>query len=196
MATLPTLAEPIWVRSAAGIIWASDAVCRWTGYIVAWAALATVLLCFATVYLRYVVGQGSIALQESYIWTHVAVIVLGAGYAMMSGGFVRVDVLYSRWSNRRRAASDMAMSILLLSPFLWVFGGAVWSFWISSYASDEGSLNPGGLPDLWILKGALLGFVVLVALQGLAFILRGVLVLAGHESYALKHAGHTPEQNV
>ena len=190
MAIPETGAEPGWVRASARIVAAIDGLCRWSGYIVAWATLATVILCFATVYLRYVLGTGLIWLQESYIWTHVAVIVLGAGYAMMTGGFVRVDVFYSRWGVRRRALSDMVMTLLLLVPFLIVFGSAVWTFWSTSYAADEGSLNPGGMGNFWILKATLLGFVLLVGLQGLAFVLRGLMVLAGHERHALTHGGH------
>lgn len=86
------VAGHFWVRAAGAAVGAIDGLCRWTGDLVAWAALGTVLLCFASVYLRYVLGYGIIWLQESYIWTHVAVIVPGAGYTMMSGGVVRVDV--------------------------------------------------------------------------------------------------------
>jgi TRAP-type mannitol/chloroaromatic compound transport system permease small subunit len=135
-------------------------------------------------------GVGLIWLQEAYIWTHVVVIVLGAGYTMMTGGFVRVDVLYSRWSVRRRALSDMVMTLFLLVPFLVIFGMGVWTFWSASYASNEGSLNPGGMGNLWLLKATLLGFIILVGLQGAAFVLRGVMVLAGHERHALSHGGH------
>ena len=185
--------EPGWVRAVARGVGMIDAICRYSGYVVAWATLATVVLCFATVYLRYVMGTGLIWLQESYIWTHVIVIVMGAGYTMMTGGFVRVDVFYSHWSVRKRALSDMVMTLLLLVPFLIVFGTAIWTFWSTSWASDEGSLNPGGMGNYWILKATLLGFVVLVGLQGLAFVLRGLMVLAGHERHALNHGGHGPE---
>lgn len=188
--------EPGWVRAAAGTIGVIDSVCKWTGYITAWMALGTVVLCFATVYLRYALGFGLIWLQESYIWTHVAVIVLGAGYTMMTGGFVRVDVFYSRWTNRKRAISDLVMTLVLLVPFLWVLGSGVWTFWTASYAADEGSLNPGGMGNYWILKATLLGFIVLVALQGLAFVLRGLLVISGREAFALNHAGHDAEQSI
>lgn len=188
--------EPGWVRACSGTVGAIDAICRWSGYITAWMALGTVVLCFATVYLRYALGFGLIWLQESYIWTHVAVIVVGAGYTMMTGGFVRVDVFYSRWSNRKRALSDIAMTILLLVPFLWVLGTGVWTFWTASYAADEGSLNPGGMGNYWILKATLLAFIALVALQGIAFVLRGVLVLSGREAYALNHAGHDADQSI
>lgn len=189
-------AEPGWVRILGGLVGVADGLCRITGYVVALAALGTVLFCFATVYLRYAMGMGLIWLQEAYIWTHVAVIVLGAGYTMMAGGFVRVDVFYSRWSDRRRALSDLVMTLVLLLPFLWVFGSMVWRFWATSYAADEGSLNPGGLPDLWLLKGTLLGFVLLVGVQGIAFLLRGVLVLAGHPRFALQHTGHSADDSI
>jgi TRAP-type mannitol/chloroaromatic compound transport system permease small subunit len=194
MATADAGPEPGWVRASARAVGVIDTICRWSGNLVAWATLATVILCFATVYLRYVLGTGLIWLQESYIWTHVIVIVLGAGYTMMTGGFVRVDVFYSRWSTRKRALSDMLMTIFLLVPFLTIFGTGVWTFWSSSFASDEGSLNPGGMGNFWLLKATLIGFVVLIGLQGLAFVLRGLMVLAGHERYALNHGGHGADQ--
>ena len=62
----------------------------------AWLTLGTVLICFATVYLRYALNIGLIWLQELYIWTHAAAIMFGAGYVLMRGGFVRVDLLYTR----------------------------------------------------------------------------------------------------
>lgn len=185
--------EPAWVRLCAMVVGAIDALCRISGGVVALAALGTVVLCFAAVFLRYVMGMGLIWLQEAFIWTHVAVIVLGAGYTMMTGGFVRVDIFYARWSDRRKALSDMVLTVALLWPFLWVFGCATWGFWMISYLSDEGSLNPRGLPDLWLLKATVLGFVLLVWLQSLAFVLRGLLVLGGHDRFALRHAGHAAE---
>jgi len=188
--------DAAWVRAFGGIIGAIDGLCRWSGYVVAFATMATVIFCFASVYLRYVLGYGLIWLQEAYVWTHVIVIVLGAGYTMMSGGFVRVDVFYSNWSNRKRSISDMIMTVVLLVPFLWVFGAGVWNFFAASYAADEGSLNPGGLPNFWLLKGALVGFIGLIALQGLAFVLRGLLVVAGHSRFALHHGGHGADQNL
>jgi TRAP-type mannitol/chloroaromatic compound transport system permease small subunit len=103
-------------------------------------------------------------------------------------------VFYSRWSTRKRALSDLAMTLLLLVPFLIVFGIAVWTFWTASFASDEGSLNPGGMGNLWLLKATLLGFVLLIGLQGLAFVLRGLMVLAGYERHALHHGGHGADQ--
>lgn len=48
----------------------------------------------------------------------------------------------------------------------------------------------GGLPNWWILKLALLGFVALVALQGLALLARSLLVLGGREEFAGQASSH------
>jgi TRAP-type mannitol/chloroaromatic compound transport system permease small subunit len=179
-----------------GVVRASDGVNRMVGLATAWMTLGTVIACFASVYTRYALDVNYIWLQESYIWQHAAVIVLGAGYTMMTGGFVRVDVFYAQWPARKRAAADMVMTILMLAPFLLVFTPATWNFVAASWRSDEGSMHPGGVPDLWILKGTMVAFCVLVGLQGLATIARGLLVLSGREEWVLADSGHAPDTSL
>jgi TRAP-type mannitol/chloroaromatic compound transport system permease small subunit len=154
------------------------------GKAVAWLALGTVLVCFATVYLRYALNTNFTWLQEAYVWQHAAAIVVGAAYTMLTGGFVRVDIFYGRMSPRRRAMVDLWGTLLFLFPFLAVLGWAFWRFFLNSYLADEGSQNPGGLPNWWLLKSTLVIFVGLVFLQGLSAIARSLLVFAGHEQYA------------
>lgn len=173
----------------AGVVAAAEAVNRAVGAVVALMALGTVIACFASVYTRYALGVNFIWLQEIYIWQHAAVIMLGAGYTMMTGGFIRVDVFYSTWSLRRRAAMDIAMTLLMLAPFLFVFTTTSWRFFLNSWLTDEASQNPGGLSDLWLLKACLLGLCGLIALQGVALLARGALVLRGREEFAAADAG-------
>jgi TRAP-type mannitol/chloroaromatic compound transport system permease small subunit len=170
-----------------GVVRVADGVNEIVGRIVAWLALGTVLVCFATVYLRYAIGVNFIWLQELYVWQHALVIVLGAGYTMMTGGLIRVDIFYGQWSDATRARVDIAMTVLFLFPFLAIFGWFAWGFFLNSFRADEGSLNPGGLADLWLLKSSLLALTALCALQGLAIIARGVLVLRGEKGFALAH---------
>ena len=174
----------------AGLVAVGDGVNRAVGHVVALMAFGTVLACFASVYTRYALGVNFIWLQELYVWQHAAVIMLGAGYTMMVGGFVRVDVFYSTWSVRRQAVMDMIMTVLMLAPFLYVFAPVSWGFFLNSWMTDEGSQNPGGLGNLWLLKSAMLGMCALVGLQGLVMLARGTLVLMGREDYALRPADH------
>ena len=98
------------------------------GKTVAWLTLATVLICFATVYLRYAMHIGLIWLQELYAWTHVAAITMGAGYVLLKGGFVRVDLLYARMSVRGKAWVDLLGTVFLMMPFLVMMAISGWSF--------------------------------------------------------------------
>lgn len=163
---------------------------RTVGSIVSWMTLGTVLVCFATVYTRYALNTNFTWLQDLYVWQHAAVIVLGAGYTIVVGGFVRVDIFYAKWSPRRRAWADMIQTILFLIPFILLCGWAFLTLFTNSWSADEASPNPGGLENFWILKATLLAFVVLVLLQAAAIIARSLLVFRGHEDFALKSSGH------
>ncbi|MFN3614819.1 MAG: TRAP transporter small permease subunit [Rubrimonas sp.] len=183
-------------RALAAIVHGAEAINRRVGLGVAWLTLGTVLACFATVYTRYALGVNFTWLQEAYIWQHVAVIVLGAGYTMMTGGFVRVDVFYANWTVRRRAMMDLAMTLGVLAPFLWIFAAASWRFFFVSWQIDEASKNPGGLQNLWLLKFTLVAFCALVALQAVALVARCLLVLRGREEFAVREGGHSAGEAV
>lgn len=174
----------------AGLVRWIEGMNLWIGRVVAMMTLGTVLACFATVYLRYALNTNVTWLQETYLWQHALVIVLGAAYTMMTGGFVRVDIFYAKMSPRRRAMVDIAGTVLFLFPFLFVLWGAFSTFFLNSWRVDEGSPNPGGLPNWWILQLAMLVFVVLVALQGVALIARSLLVIGGREEYAGRATSH------
>lgn len=156
----------------------------WVGRAVAWLSLGTVLVCFATVYLRYALNTNFTWLQEAYVWQHAAAIVLGGAYTMMTGGFVRVDIFYAKMTPRGRAWVDLFGTLFFLFPFMAVVGWAFGRHFWSAAVSGEGSPNPGGLPAWWLLKGTLVIFVALTVLQGLALIGRSLLVLRGREEFA------------
>jgi len=154
-----------------------ESINRGIGRTVAWLTLITVLICFATVYLRYALGIGFIWLQESYVWSHALAIMLGSGFALLSGGFVRVDMLNQRMSITQKALVEVLGTLLFLYPFALMLMYSGWGFFLSSWRMRERSAYEGGLPDLYILKGALLVFAILLAIQGSAILLRNLRVL-------------------
>jgi TRAP-type mannitol/chloroaromatic compound transport system permease small subunit len=147
---------------------------------VAWLTLAMVLIAFAVVLLRYVFAIGWVWMQESYVWLHGTVFMLGAGYTLLHQGHVRVDIFYRDAGARRKALVDVLGSLLLLLPVVTLI------FWVSlGYVGDswgrlEESREAGGLPGLFLLKTVILGFCVLLGLQGLALAGRSLLVLCRH----------------
>lgn len=159
------------------------------GGVLSFATLACVVICFLVAVLRYVAGIGFVWMQETYVWLHAAVFLVGAGYTFKVGGHVRVDLFYRGASPRRRAWIDLLGCVFFLFPWLGVVSGASWRFFIASYAVGESSGQPGGLPGLYVLKFMLVAFCLLVGLQGLALMARSVLVLRGDESHATRLEG-------
>jgi len=169
---------------------AVDAVNEVVGRVVAWLTLGTVAVCFLVVVLRYVFSIGFVWMQELYVWQHAVVFMLAAGYTLLHGGHVRVDIFYARMDPRRRAIVDLIGTLLFLMPWLGVVIFYGMPFLILSWRLLEPSSQSDGLPAFFLLKSVIPTFCVLVGLQGLALAARSVLVLAGREEYAPAQSGH------
>jgi TRAP-type mannitol/chloroaromatic compound transport system permease small subunit len=150
---------------------------------VAWATLAMVLITFLVVVLRYVFSLGWVWMQESYVWLHGVVFMVGAGYTLLHGGHVRVDVIYRGASHRYRAWVDLLGALILLLPMVIVTFNASWDYVLISWMKLEESREAGGLPALFLLKSMIWAFCVLVALQGLSLAGRSLLILRGREDF-------------
>ena len=158
-----------------------DGINRRVGQVVSWLTLATVMICATVVLLRYAAGSGYIWMQELYVWTHALTFLLAAGFAYLLNAHVRVDIFYAKFDQRGKAWVDLLGVIFLLLPWLGLLGWFAWTYVSYSWATSEISVQSNGMRGMYVLKSALLGFVVLLALQGLAWIGRSVLVLGGRQ---------------
>jgi TRAP-type mannitol/chloroaromatic compound transport system permease small subunit len=170
------------VNDLAAIAKAIDAVNERIGRVTAWLALLMVLLEFVVVVMRYVFGINLIAMQEGVIYLHAALFLAGAGYTLLHGGHVRVDIFYRDARPKRRALVDLLGVIFFLLPVCIIIGWASWPYVGQSWSVFEGSKETSGIPAIYALKSFILAFVILIAFQGIALALHAVLTLAGHES--------------
>lgn len=159
-----------------------ESVNRTVGLLVSWLALAMVLVTFVVVVLRYAFDSGSIALQESVTYMHAMLFMLGAAFTLQQNGHVRVDILYQRFSRRGRAWVDLLGTLLLLFPVSVFLLVASWDYVAESWAVLEGSREAGGIPGVWALKTLILLMPLLLLVQGLIWVLRNGLFLAGVEA--------------
>ena len=167
------------MRALAGFVRFAEAVNDMVGRTVAYLTLATVLICATVVVIRYVLQTGFVWMQELFIWTHAAAFMLGAGFTLMVNRHVRVDIVYESRSPRTRAWLDLLSTIVFLFPWiivLWYYAGP---YGAASWRLGEASPQVGGMPGLYLLKSVILGFCVLMMLQGLAICARSALVIGG-----------------
>ena len=158
---------------------ALDAVNRRIGLAVRWLAVAMALVQFAVVLLRYVFGVSFVWLNESVLYLHGALFMLGAGFTLLVDGHVRVDILYARRGPRGRAATDAAGALAFLAPALLLTLWWTWPSVTRSWAILEGAISVGGVPASFLLKSLIPAFCVLLLAQALAILLRDVARLAG-----------------
>jgi TRAP-type mannitol/chloroaromatic compound transport system permease small subunit len=149
------------------------------GRAASWCALAIVLIGCAVVLLRYVLGLGSIWLQESILYAHAALFLLAAAWTLNEGGHVRVDVFYAGASPRAKAWVDLVGTLLLLLPFCLAILWFSLPYVERSWAILERSRESSGLPLVFLLKTLIPVFALLLALQGVAQAIRAALILRG-----------------
>lgn len=140
-----------------------------------------VVVTCVVVVLRYVFDLGFIWLQESVTWMHAVIFMLGAAYALSRDEHVRVDVFYREFDDRRRAIVDILGVLLFLLPLCIYIGWSAWDFVAASWNIREASRESGGLPYPMVplLKSVLVLMPAMLALQGVALLLRSVAALRG-----------------
>lgn len=153
-----------------------EAVVRLFGWIAAWTCVVLVGLVAGDVLMRYVFSIGAVWLQELQ-WHLISPIALfGMSYLLLMGEQVRVDVFYERFPVNAQRVIEVIGGLLLLAMGLYI----AWLTlpWVAqSFARNESSPNPGGLPLRWLLKSLIPFGFVLLALQGLAHALRQAFAL-------------------
>ncbi|WP_333828009.1 TRAP transporter small permease subunit [Pararhodobacter sp.] len=160
---------------------ALDWINRAVGAVVMWLALTMVLVQFAVVLLRYVFGFSSIFINESVLYLHASIFMLGAGYTLWAQGHVRVDIFYARFSPRRQALVDIFGHLALLGPSLVMLLYWSWPMVRRSWAILEGPISVGGIPASYLLKSLVPAFCVLLLIQGVSALIRDVIRLRGDQ---------------
>jgi TRAP-type mannitol/chloroaromatic compound transport system permease small subunit len=148
----------------------------------AWLTLFMVVVTFVIVVMRYVFDAGLIWLQESVVWMHAFVFMVGAAYTLQQEEHVRVDIFYREMSPRRRAIVDAIGVLVFLLPLCVFLGWKAIDFVAASWRLHESSRESGGLPYplIPLLKSILLVMPLTVGLQGLALLGRCVRTLRGN----------------
>ena len=151
----------------------NHSLCR----LVSWFTLFMALVTFAVVVLRYGFNLGWIAMQESVMYLHAALFLIGAAHTLSADEHVRVDVFYRQYSEKRKALTNLLGTLLLLLPvnvFILVMS---WDYVATSWSLLEASPESGGLPLVFILKSLIPTFAVLMILQGFTQATKALITL-------------------
>jgi len=135
------------------------------GHAVAWLSLSLVLLSALVVVLRYGFNLGSIALQESVLYNHAILFMLGMAYTLQQDKHVRVDIFYEKMSRNRQAWVNLLGALLFALPSMLFIFWSSWDYVNASWRVLETSSDPNGLPFVYLLKTVILVMTTLVTAQ-------------------------------
>ncbi len=97
---------------------------KYAGYICSFLVVLMTLNVFVVVLLRYLFGISFIWMQETYVWMHAYIFMVGAGFTYLNDDHVRIDIIYRNSSKLYKAIVDLVGNIFLLLPFLYI----IWSY--------------------------------------------------------------------
>jgi TRAP-type mannitol/chloroaromatic compound transport system permease small subunit len=129
-----------------------DKATKYLGVILFIVMLLMTFNVFYDVVMRYVFNKGSIAMQEMEWHLFSILILLGMSYSLMEEAHVRVDIIYDRWTVRRKAMINMMGSIVFILPIALLVATNSVDFVMEAFQSNEISGDPGGLHYRWLVK--------------------------------------------
>jgi len=142
-----------------------------------------VVISFAIVVLRYGFNLGWIAMQESVLYLHSMVFMLGAAYTLKADAHVRVDIFYQKASKKRQALVNLFGSLFLLLPVCITIAFISLEYVSTSWLIMEQSSEAGGLPFVYLNKSLIIFLSITLILQGIAEILRNFSMIFQSETH-------------
>lgn len=158
-------------RAMAGLVLRIEWLIDRIGQAASMLALAIIVLMACNVLLRYSMSLGTVWAQELEWHLLAALILFGMSYSLQRGDNVRVDIFYSKYSPATRRVVDIVSAVLTIAiAIVMIF--LTWKYVAQSFAIDEMSPDPGGIPFRWAVKSLLpIGFALLL-LQAVGELLR------------------------
>ena len=133
-----------------------------------------VLTILLIVILRYAFNLGAIFLQESLVWLHSAIFLLGSAYTLQNNEHVRVDILYRTFSKKKQDWINTIGILIFIFPVCIYFIFVSWDFVYASWSVNEISRDAGGLvyPAIPLLKSMLLLMPITLFFQSLSILIK------------------------
>ncbi len=162
------------LKFSRAIDWLNTQVGKW----VIWLILASTVISGVNAVVRKVFNTSSNAFLEVQWYLFAAAFLLAAGYTLLNGEHVKIDVISGKFSKRTQIWIDVFGFIFFLGP---VCAAILWyglPFFLQGLRSGEMSSNAGGLIRWPVYLMIPLGFALLT-LQGVSELIKRLAFLKG-----------------
>ena len=180
------------LKLSGAIDWLNAQVGKW----VIWLILASTLISAVNALVRKVFNVSSNAYLEVQWYLFAGAFLLAAGYTLLHGEHVKIDVVSSRLTKRKQIWIDVIGFALFLAPMCLIVLWYGIPFFLQGFRSGEMSSNAGGLVRWPVYLLMPVGFTLLL-LQGLSEFIKRIAFLQGLiPDPTEKKVAKTPEEEL
>lgn len=154
------------------IVKAVDSANEWMGRQMKWIVFILVVFMLTEVTLRYGFNNPTTQLPVMSTFTGATLYSLAFGYILLHRGHVRVDIFYSRLSERTQAILDVVLTVLLFFPVVGLLTYAAGEWAIYAWATGEKSMQTYWYPALGPIRTIVFVGMALFLVQGIVQFLR------------------------
>ena len=156
-----------------------EAVSRFFGRIAMYLVFAMIGVLLWSAFMRTGFNRPPLWSVEMSQFLLVAYFILGGAWTMQLDSHVRMDLLYARWTPKKRAFADTITSVCLLTYLIVMLWGGVSS---SGYALEYGQrAATSWRPPMAPIKITMTFGIFLMLLQTVAFFFRDLARIRGRE---------------
>jgi TRAP-type mannitol/chloroaromatic compound transport system permease small subunit len=172
--------------------WLNAQVGKW----VIWLILGSTVISAVNALVRKIFNTSSNAYLEVQWYLFAGAFLLAAGYTLLHGEHVKIDVVSSHLSKRKQIWIDIIGFLFFLTPMCLIILYFGVPFFLQGYRSGEMSSNAGGLVRWPVYALMPIGFALLL-LQGWSELIKRIAFLRGLiPDPTLKVVAKTPEEEL
>ena len=151
-----------------------DKITMIVGYCVAVLIVPLVLANTIEVFMRYFLRQPTSWATDVTVMAYAALFMLGAAFALLKGAHVRTDMLWDKFSDRKKGIIDSIAFIVFFFPTMVILFLLSFDDFLYSYEMDERSTLASWQPIIWPLRAVIPLTALLLILQGVSEVLKSL----------------------
>jgi len=170
--TRPALRQPS--QRYLAVIRVIDGVTQWTGYLFALIVAPLIIANVIEVFMRYVMNAPTSWALDVTTMSFGALFMLGAAYALLKGAHVRTDMLWEKFSNRKKGIIDSIAYLLFFLPSMAILFVISIDDFLYSLSINEKSTSGIWQPVIWPLRAVIPVSAALLFLQGVSELMKSL----------------------
>lgn len=151
-----------------------DKITEILGYVVAFLIVPLILANTIEVFMRYFWRQPTAWAADVTVMSYGSLFMLGSAYALLKGAHVRTDMLWDKFSDRKKGIIDSVAFLVFFFPTMVILFLISFNDFLYSWEIDERSTLGVWQPIIWPLRGVIPLTALLLTLQGVSELLKSL----------------------